>query len=67
MEPFLFGVQVAASERLAAADGWGNAKVSDLPVAELNTNSPQGVKTTEKHDWDARADRLMFRHEMDHA
>jgi hypothetical protein len=67
MEGFLFSVQGAASEQLAAVDGWGNAKVNDFPVAELNTNSPQGARATEKHDWDARTHRLMFRHEMDHA
>jgi hypothetical protein len=42
-------------------------KFDDFQVAQLNTNSPQGARATEKHDWDARAARLMFRHEMDHA
>jgi hypothetical protein len=30
MEGFLFSVQGAASEQLAAVDGWGNAKVNDF-------------------------------------
>jgi hypothetical protein len=67
MLAFLSSIQGAVSGQLAAADCWTMGRFGDFQVAQLNTNSPQGERATEKHDWDARAARLMFRHEMDHA